>query len=223
MAKQNKWISFCQKSKDKKKCDGEESPVKKMAKGVGYSSYNHKGWDINAYLAAKQEKDKQIELVLSNIIVELKRLHVTVLNTGSDTKMNSNTTAAGGGGAAGCSPQSSANSSTTNNNNDLNSNNSSGGGGGGGSGQSNSLRRKRKLSPEEEQPVIEGGAAVATAAGTSAQADTNCANNEVRGQAEEEDEEGPVNPISDLFSILEGSALIPFIESKLQVSSYFIV
>ena len=26
----------------------------KMAKGVGYSTYNHKGWDIDSYLAAQQ-------------------------------------------------------------------------------------------------------------------------------------------------------------------------
>ncbi len=27
----------------------------------------------------------------------------------------------------------------------------------------------------------------------------------------------PVNPVDDLFSVLEGSAIIPYIESKLQV------
>ena len=28
----------------------------------------------------------------------------------------------------------------------------------------------------------------------------------------------PVNPVDDLYSVLEGSAIIPYIESKLQVS-----
>ena len=36
---------------------------KNMAKGVGYSSYQQKGWDVKAYLAAQKEKDKQIELL----------------------------------------------------------------------------------------------------------------------------------------------------------------
>ena len=46
-----------------------------MAKGVGYSSYQQKGWDVKAYMAAQKEKDKQIELVLAKIHLELKKLH----------------------------------------------------------------------------------------------------------------------------------------------------
>ena len=30
----------------------------------------------------------------------------------------------------------------------------------------------------------------------------------------------PVNPLSDLYAVLEGSALIPFLESKLQANSF---
>ena len=56
-----------------------------MAKGVGYSNSSMKGWDIQAYLAAQDEKDKQTELVLVNIIGELKRLQ-NVLN--SDKKVS---------------------------------------------------------------------------------------------------------------------------------------
>ena len=33
-------------------------------------------------------------------------------------------------------------------------------------------------------------------------------------------EDGPINPLSDLYAVLEGSALIPFIESKLQSNSF---
>ena len=40
--------------------------------GTGYSSAFHKGWDINAYLAAQREKDKQIERVLKKILEELR-------------------------------------------------------------------------------------------------------------------------------------------------------
>ena len=49
--------------------------AKNMAKGVGYSSYQQKGWDVKAYMAAQKEKDKQIELVLEKIYQELKKLH----------------------------------------------------------------------------------------------------------------------------------------------------
>ena len=38
-----------------------------MAKGTGYSSYSHKGWDIKAYQAAQKEKDKQIQVRLISI------------------------------------------------------------------------------------------------------------------------------------------------------------
>jgi hypothetical protein len=53
----------------------ELNQLKLMAKGVGYSSYQQKGWDVKAYLAARKEKDKQIELVLAKIYLELKKLH----------------------------------------------------------------------------------------------------------------------------------------------------
>lgn len=67
-----------------KKDDGSEKsskkcaflgPAKNMAKGVGYSSYQQKGWDVKAYMAAQKEKDNQIELVLEKIYQELKKLH----------------------------------------------------------------------------------------------------------------------------------------------------
>jgi hypothetical protein len=54
---------------DKKKCQ-EKSP---FPAGTGYSSSFHKGWDINAHLAAQREKDKQIECVLQKILQELRR------------------------------------------------------------------------------------------------------------------------------------------------------
>ena len=42
---------------------------------MGYSNYQHKGWDVKAYMAAQNEKDKQIQLVLDKIYAELKKLH----------------------------------------------------------------------------------------------------------------------------------------------------
>ena len=53
----------------------EANQRKNMAKGVGYSSYQQKGWDVKAYMAAQKEKDKQIELVLDKIYQELRKLH----------------------------------------------------------------------------------------------------------------------------------------------------
>ena len=73
---------FCIFGKNKDKESSEEKAKKKeanqrknMAKGVGYSSYQQKGWDVKAYMAAQKEKDKQIELVLAKIHLELKKLH----------------------------------------------------------------------------------------------------------------------------------------------------
>ena len=73
---------FCLFGMNKDKESSEEKAKKKeanqrknMAKGVGYSSYQQKGWDVKAYMAAQKEKDKQIELVLAKIYHELKKLH----------------------------------------------------------------------------------------------------------------------------------------------------
>ena len=73
---------FCLFGMNKDKESSEEKAKKKeanqrknMAKGVGYSSYQQKGWDVKAYMAARKEKDKQIELVLAKIYHELKKLH----------------------------------------------------------------------------------------------------------------------------------------------------
>jgi len=42
---------------------------------VGYSTVSTKGWDVEAFQAAQAEKDRQIELVLERILLELKRVH----------------------------------------------------------------------------------------------------------------------------------------------------
>ena len=60
-------------------------------------------------------------------------------------------------------------------------------------------RRKRKHSPDE----IVGGAASGN--------NTSCSSDE---------NSSPIDPVSDLYAVLEGSALIPFLESKLQANSF---
>ena len=52
----------------------EQKVVKSQTKGTGYSSYQNKGWDVKAYMAAQKEKEKQIQLVLENICSELKKI-----------------------------------------------------------------------------------------------------------------------------------------------------
>ena len=44
-----------------------------QAKGTGYSSHGHKGWDVRVHQAAQKEKDSQIQMVLKMICSELKR------------------------------------------------------------------------------------------------------------------------------------------------------
>lgn len=74
--KTSRFVLFGSKeSADLKEQKKKSRLAKNMAKGVGYSSYQQKGWDVKAYMAAQKEKDKQIELVLEKIQQELKRLH----------------------------------------------------------------------------------------------------------------------------------------------------
>jgi len=141
---------------DRKKKEQEQ--VKSQAKGTGYSSYQNKGWDVKAWMAAQKETDKQIQLVLEKICTELKKLHsITTVQGRNLPDLLVGATTSGSalppvevvereeGSRAG-------------------------------------VRRKRKHSPE-------GGS-------------------------------GPVDPLSDLYAVLEGSALIPFLESKLQANSF---
>jgi len=141
---------------DRKKKEQEQ--VKSQAKGTGYSSYQNKGWDVKAWMAAQKETDKQIQLVLEKICTELKKLHsITTVQGRNLPDLLVGATTSGSalppvevvereeGSRAG-------------------------------------VRRKRKHSPE-------GGS-------------------------------GPVDPLSDLYAVLEGSALVPFLESKLQANSF---
>merc|ERR1712198_48703 len=56
-----------------KKKGSEDSNRKTIAKGTGYSNWNHQGWDVKAYMAAQKEKDRQIWMVLALIMEELKK------------------------------------------------------------------------------------------------------------------------------------------------------
>merc|ERR1719447_2148959 len=161
---------FLKSSTDKKK--KEEEVAKSQAKGTGYSSYSHKGWDIKAYQAAQKEKDKQIQLVLEKICSELKRLHsITTVQARNLPDLLV--------GATGQSSSIPAVEVVDRDNLDNLDNLELERRGGG--------RRKRKHSPEAAADGVEGG---------------------------------PVDPLSDLYAVLEGSALVPFLETKLQASSF---
>jgi len=173
-----------EESSEEKAKKKEANQRKNMAKGVGYSSYQQKGWDVKAYMAARKEKDKQIELVLAKIYHELKKLH-------SHTVASRNLPDLVDGAISGGSqemPAVEVDSRVTSNNAKS-----------GVSADRGGSRRKRKHSPDE----IVGGAASGN--------NTSCSSDE---------NSSPIDPVSDLYAVLEGSALIPFLESKLQANSF---
>ncbi len=176
-------------AKEKDKDDKKANKIqKKMAKGTGYSSYQQKGWDPKAYMAAQREKDKQIELVLGKIHQELRKLH----GPGQERSQ---------GGEATSEDDEATSSSSTSATATRNSSVATACGRGG-------SRRKRKHSPDEiaaaaaaeQSQPHDGGGACATVPSSAASS--------------------PIDPQSDLFAVLEGSALVPFLESKLQANSF---
>ncbi len=173
---------FCLFGMNKDKESSEEKAKKKeanqrknMAKGVGYSSYQQKGWDVKAYMAAQKEKDKQIELVLAKIHVELKKLQ----QSHSMSAAARNLPDLVDGAISGVSQEMPAVEVDSRVNK--------------GQADRGGSRRKRKHSPDE---VFANSSDENTTAST------------------------PIDPLSDLYAVLEGSALIPFLESKLQANSF---
>lgn len=71
--------SCIKKAKDytsKKNTGGQIATLAKdfWAKGTGYGSHRHpSAWDVNAYVAAQKEKDRQLEIVLSDILQDLQK------------------------------------------------------------------------------------------------------------------------------------------------------
>ena len=146
----------------KKREASKENPEKKtIAKGTGYSSYHHKGWDTKLWLAAQKEKDRQIMMVLEKILEELKKFRrMTTVKTRNLPDLLFE---AAGSSSAGLPAVEAVEEEAE--------------------GSVRGGKRKRKHSPDT-------GAAA------------------------------PIDPISDLYAVLEGSALVPFLESRLQNSSF---
>jgi hypothetical protein len=169
--------------------------------GTGYSSYSHKGWDINAYLAAQREKDKQIEHVLQKILQELKKgsdsnSDIDVIYRkpfGNDDTYTSFTIPS-------CSSDSSVMAVT-----------------------------ESKCSANHCRSVCDinhVAAAPKKQCLVDFEPDGILSEYQVTpikwnsGVCSQPNGKSPVDPTEDLFSILEGSTLVPFLESKLQVDSF---
>ena len=136
-----------------------ETAKKTLAKGTGYSSYHHKGWDVKAWQAAQREKDKQIMMVLEKILEELKKFHrMTTVKTRNLPDLLFEAAGSGAGGSGLPSVEAVED----------------------GEESARGGKRKRKHSPDS----------------------------------------APHDPISDLYAVLESSALVPFLESRLQHSSF---
>jgi len=168
-------LSCHKDSKDEKKA---KSAAKNMAKGTGYSSYQQKGWDVKAYMAAQKEKDKQIVLVLGKIHQELRKLH----GSQQMSQRNLPDVVDGAGNCTSCDDAEAEQPAAA-----------ASAGGNRSSGRGGS-RRKRKHSPDEIAAAAAGGGGAGAVP--------------------------PIDPQSDLYAVLEGSALIPFLESKLGSNSF---
>ena len=195
---------FCLFGINKDKESSEEKAAKKkeanqrknMAKGVGYSSYQQKGWDVKAYMAAQKEKDKQIELVLGKIHLELKKLHgqQSFANAARNLPDLVDGAIISGTAASGSSPE----MPTVDVDSRISATSAGSAAAAAAQVDRGGSRRKRKHSPDEAvgANVNNGTDGGDTTAST------------------------PIDPLSDLFAVLEGSALIPFLESKLQANSF---
>ncbi|XP_062509356.1 baculoviral IAP repeat-containing protein 6-like isoform X2 [Corticium candelabrum] len=63
------------KSKAIDQSDKEGKKPEYWKAGTGFGHHNRPGWDVNAYIAAQKERDKQIELVLSKILTEISSVY----------------------------------------------------------------------------------------------------------------------------------------------------
>eukprot|EP00094_Tigriopus_californicus_P005176 TCALIF_04990-PA protein Name:"Similar to ubc-17 Probable ubiquitin-conjugating enzyme protein 17 (Caenorhabditis elegans)" AED:0.09 eAED:0.08 QI:0/0.71/0.5/0.87/1/1/8/33/1115 len=216
-------------SKDEKKKASEK--VKLMAKGVGYSRYQQKGWDVKAYMAAQREKDKQIELVLGKIHQELKKLHGSY--PASNGGVHRNFSELLEGATAGIVSSSSSSDNVSNST----SSEAEGRSSNGPTIDREGSRRKRKHSPDDvNDPTAAGGVSTSSANnGASSpidsidsqpepsdfvESDEHEKDEEARSSRKSSSHETPIDPLSDLYAVLEGSALIPFLEMKLQANSF---
>ncbi|XP_067001240.2 uncharacterized protein [Anabrus simplex] len=166
--------------------------------GTGFSSDFHKGWDINAFQAAKKEKDSQIGCVLQNIFEDLKNGCCSRVNEkveyniagGTDDTYSSFSIPC-------CSNFSSSKEEKT---------------------QSNELIDHYLGHPVPVKFV--GLCNKGFHAVNPSIKEVSSLKNEKMETEPHQNGISPVTDMEDLFNILEASSLVPFLEFKLQVDSF---
>ncbi|XP_070564139.1 dual E2 ubiquitin-conjugating enzyme/E3 ubiquitin-protein ligase BIRC6-like isoform X2 [Ptychodera flava] len=208
----------------------EESKKKEYwTKGVGYGHRHRPGWDIAAYIAAQKEKDKQIESVLNCILVELRHLfqsygpsHLVSKASGTCNKGKCDksgdckktpvaSTSYASPSKASCSVCNSVNDTATNSGSPKLTANAA------------TAAASAANSPSTSQTVLttsrcssgynSANASTSSSSSSSSNSNSSCSSGD-EGVLE------PVDPVSDVYSILEGSALVPFLESYLKDVSF---
>nr|XP_006820901.1 PREDICTED: baculoviral IAP repeat-containing protein 6-like [Saccoglossus kowalevskii] len=186
-------------------------------KGVGYGHRNRPGWDISAYIAAQKEKDKQIESVLNSILSELRCLFQTYgamnlnkSNSSSKTSCNSSSSSRNSSMASttyASNTDSSCTKCTSNNTKvTLNSTAMASSSAAGVASTSQCVFVTSACSSGYNS------ATASTSSSSSGSSSGNSSGDEVVIE--------PVDPVADVYSILEGSSLVPFLESYLKDVSF---
>lgn len=175
---------------EKRKCQ-KKSP---FPKGTGYSSPSQEGWDVNAYVSAQREKDKQIQCVLQKILLELRRssdLNREPVST--DDTCTSFTVPS-------CSSRSSGTEVTE----------------GCSASQYKTMHDSNHVAAAPKKQCLMGLQSDSDLTDFK-QITPNEWN---AGICSQQNGKCPVDPADDLLSVLEASTLVPFLESKLQVDSF---
>lgn len=196
---------------DKNKCRVKS----RFPAGTGYSSSIHKGWDINAYLAAQREKDKQIECVLQKILEELRKgsdpnrdLNVIIKKPfGVDDTYTSFTVPS-------CSSNQALMEVTEK---DYSASHKAVHG-------SNHVAAPPKkqclVSLESDTVHSEYGQDCKMLELESLNEKVVTPNKWISGVSDQQNGKTAIDPTEDLFNVLEASTLVPFLESKLQVDTF---
>ena len=175
---------------EKKKCHEKSL----FPAGTGYSSPSQEGWNLNAYMSAQREKDKQIECVLQKILQELRkssesnREHFVTDDTCTSFIVPS------------CSSHSSVTEVTE----------------GCSTSHYKTMHDNNHVAAAPKKQCLTG-----------LQSDSDLTEHKQvtpsewnAGVGSQQNGKSPIDPTEDLFTVLEASTLVPFLESKLQVDSF---
>ncbi|PSN58000.1 hypothetical protein C0J52_08097 [Blattella germanica] len=190
--------------------DKKKGPEKSLfPAGTGYSSSFHKGWDINAYMAAQREKDKQIECVLQKILQELRK------GKDPDGKFSLSHKKAHGldetyssfsipsCSSAMLTMEVSEKQSKSNIHKVMHESN-----------HVTAAPKKQCVLGFKKMPKD------SFSSNCSSDLKLGTSNNWNSDNQPQQNGKSPVDPTEDLFNVLEASTLVPFLESKLQVDSF---